>query len=1393
MARKVTYGGKLKMSIKRKVSKNISVIIVLCFILVQSFNGNLALQKQNLVQDNNLLEDISFDNSYPSSSVIIENQTIYSKQLINDPNFDIGSGLSSWGFETTDDVFDTYPNYQNNQIDLDVIGDIGTYSMINTTPHPTDWNAVQNPDFQVWPDSYTIDEFGFNVSHTWDENVNQTTNTPSVLWKRNIEMPVNMSDYEITNASISSIANATVDASIDTLTDNPTVGAVGDHVRFFIRVESIDGDKSFEIASNKTSVLGQDDPLPDILTMADTYLDSIPTDILIFYLTSVLEGNYFNFTLVAGINIYCEDNVPGADYDKWDELRIKEVNLSIEYEKKIDKSSSVSLKQIGSKINSTEYENKSISINNASLCFDYILSREWSNSSQNSEIRVYVNNYLHSESIKLQNTSTSGNTVKDGDGFDIASLLQVDQNVSIRIQLFLADDFLLDQNITLTIDNVYLNVSYTVIESREPTVTSLNTLDGKNNYDVIWNSTKTIILNYTEIESLPAIPINMGAFSINWVDDYSPVQFVGEGIYQFDINTSSVSADLSYSLEITPDNTGTWYNTQPLILEINIVGRPTYCNLFSNGTDVDDIPVVEVPYDSPMNLTSWFYDNETKTSLLSATVNITGNNIDSSAYVFTLIDDRYQFMLNTSKIGLGTHLISIYLSKPNYEQSSKQIRVRVIGRESYFDIFLNEVNSSLSPHIDLEYDQSLNITTQLLDETTSDVIQDATVQLVGVESNYSVTPAGHQFLVNTINLSIGIHYISLVASSPSHLEYSELVEVQILPRSVDLAIYVNGSDFSLLTQLEVRVNNVINISGSLIDSELDSALDDVSFSLDGVDLVNVESSTNGLNHQFLLYTENLTLGVHFVTILAQKENYEQISKVLQIKVLAREFYYDISLNGINSSIAPNIGTEFNTSVNITVQLIDSLTFEPIHGATVLLSEVISDYRTIVSEHEFIVDTSDLNIGIHYLSLTGYSDKHLEMSRIIELQILPRSVDLDVFVDDLDFSLLTQVEVPINHNLTISGAMFDSESAEIISDVTFTLVGLNSSQFSDSFLNHHYEFQINTAEMGLGVHFVTILSQKENYAQVTKILQVRIRPINTNITSQHFNSSYNLLPGEDFELGVIIEDLDNGGLISGCIVKYQSLVYSGNLTENENNIYIVPFESVQEGIHEIIITVYKGSDYKFDQFTITLNVIAPTSDSIPPWAFYTMGVALAGLASSFIAYQKYFKYPKIVRDIKKLKRSIKHGKSFNISTKTRNDLFMGSYVYLVKDLLPGKVQGQLKSNASKGNGKKGSATKSDILSLVLPSGDTIAPYKPPIVSTDKIEAIPTLDKSPEVPPVLADALDVSKPSSNLVQNEVSTVKLTKPHLKPDALAKKKPKDITFRHRPQIKELKPKSDD
>ena len=78
--------------------------------------------------------------------------------------------------------------------------------------------------------------------------------------------------------------------------------------------------------------------------------------------------------------------------------------------------------------------------------------REW--------IRILINENEHPETVKL---TTANTTFQEGklDGFDITPLIV--EHVNLSIEVFLADEFSLDRNITISIDDAYLNITYTTI------------------------------------------------------------------------------------------------------------------------------------------------------------------------------------------------------------------------------------------------------------------------------------------------------------------------------------------------------------------------------------------------------------------------------------------------------------------------------------------------------------------------------------------------------------------------------------------------------------------------------------------------------------------------------------------------------------------------------------------------------------------------------------------------------------------------------------------------------------------------------------------------------------------------------------------------------------------
>ncbi|MFX0020753.1 MAG: hypothetical protein ACFE9S_00385 [Candidatus Hermodarchaeota archaeon] len=393
---------------------------------------------------------------------------------IKNPTFD---NEQYWQSRIEGDSRDVSGNISLGQANYKIIGDSGEMQ-IDDPLNNIDWQDYNNPEFPISPDTNGSSSAGLYITHEWDENVDQTRNTPSIHWKRTITMPVNMSDYIITDASLEVIFNASVTAygSVPNAPQNggierpgdytdgdidpppggypePPQFGIGDFATFYVLISDVDNHNSFMVGINQTTDLGQDSP--EVWNYTDTLLDVVPKNILISYLNSILQYDNFNFTVTLGIDVYCEDNDYNVDVDTWDMLIMRSFNLTFSFEKKVDQHTSFSWEQVGNAVNGTN-----VQVTEAIVNFKYKIDQPWPSSvSPNSEIRVLFNNNSMAETVKLSVANNTFQLAKEG-GYDVTSLILTYVNITVSFQVYMADEFGLFQNITISIDDVSLRISY---------------------------------------------------------------------------------------------------------------------------------------------------------------------------------------------------------------------------------------------------------------------------------------------------------------------------------------------------------------------------------------------------------------------------------------------------------------------------------------------------------------------------------------------------------------------------------------------------------------------------------------------------------------------------------------------------------------------------------------------------------------------------------------------------------------------------------------------------------------------------------------------------------------------------------------------------------------------
>jgi len=948
-------------------------------------------------------------------------------------------------------------------------GESGLYS-ISGVPNST-WTAFNNSDWGVGMNEGTergiSDNYGCWVSYTWNEVDDQTGGTPSVHWKRNITLPVNMSDYKITSASLNVTFNATVTATgtggIDVFDDNSQL-QVGDYARFYVLISDIENVyQPFQVANNRTKYLGDDGP-PPIDTIETTSLTNIDEALLINYLELILGVNSTTFTMTLGIDLFCEDNNPTYDEDTWDKLRINFINLTFTYEKKMDQQTSVSWNQEGDK--PSDIITNPFVIDEAILNFTYKVNDTLLKAlSPNSEIQILINGFPHSESIKLWTAETTFQNASLN-GFDVTRLIDKDKNINVSIQVYLSDDFELNRTITFSIDDIYLNITYT------EDVTDIETklqlfLDGIDKTDdpvisLPLGVNLNITVKYTNLtrEHIPLAEVNLEGKVSGTLDPDPPFDQ-----YSLTINTNDSGIGVSLLAVIAQKPL---YEINQTQFFVEVTERETELLLFLNGNPKNDGETFNVEVDETVNITVYFRDNETHQHLPDATVVLLGwdqLNETNNQY--------FNITINTNDLDRGINAFTIFAQLINYTTNSINFFIEVFERATQYQLFLNDIDSTLNPLIILTVFETLNITVKYLDNETGNYIPNATLQYIGGGLSGNLTEYEtlefYSKNINTTALGIGVTIINVIAQKTLYETQNIQFFVEVTERETELLLFLNGVPRNDSDTIGVEVDETVNVTVYFRDNITKQHLPSATVDLIGWAQLN---ETNNQYYNITINTNDLDQGITILTIFAQKANYQPQSIQFFVEVTERSTQLQLILNDIDKTNDPVFSLTIRESLNITVRYTDNQTGEHITNATVqLIGENLEiDLMKVDGQYYILLNTTDLGIGVNLFTIVAQATNYQIKT------IYPRITINRIYTLISTESGESQIEAEIGDDISLKIILNDTVFGETITNAIVTYAwAYGQGELVDLDNNGIYEAVL--PNVPAGVYLITISAYK----------------------------------------------------------------------------------------------------------------------------------------------------------------------------------------------------------------------------------------------------------------------------------------------------------------------------
>ncbi|MHA1212474.1 MAG: hypothetical protein ACTSSH_08440, partial [Candidatus Heimdallarchaeota archaeon] len=664
--------------------------------------------------------------------------------------------------------------------------------------------------------------------------------------------------------------------------------------------------------------------------------------------------------------------------------------------------------------------------------------------------------------------------------------------------------------------------------------------------------------------------------SVDWQGASNIVSVADEFIISLDTNGLSIN---DYTALITLEQVG--YTTA--FKSVTIIVSPIQTNADANKS------IVNAYYNEIIYL-KVNYTVEGSNELISgANCSVEWDGVSN----IVSIADEFIISLDTNGLSINDYTALITLEQVGYTTAFKSVTIIVSPIQTNADANSTVINAYLNDVIYLKVNYTIESSNELISGAICSVEWQGASNIVSIADEFIIS-------LDTNGLSI-IEYTALIKLE--HVGYTTAFKsVTIIVNPIQTNADANKSIiYAYLNEIVyLKINYTIESSNDLISG--------ANCSVEWEEASNIVSVIDG----FIISLDTNGLSIIDYTALIKLEHVRYATAFLSVTIIVNPIQTNAVAN--KSIINACINEVIDLKVNYTIEDSNEL----ISGANCSVEWQGASNIVYVADGFIIsLDTNGISINEHTILIilehVGYATAFKSITIIISTQ----NIDLTVAIDSLEVDENSLIPYFYNEVITLSCRAYAAFEQIFLSGGTITFINAQIEhglvKFDDSWFN--ISILISTSTFSLGINYVYIEFQQDNYTTTTFSFQFLVNQIEIDVQTIDFPDSIDLNIGEKIQLKINLTEFGTNNFIENVNISYYWDFGLGYFEEIGGGIYkleIVINENMVGSNKITLIITKEGAVYKAKESSFLLVIDEPEFPVFIVWIIIIVSAAIISI-------------------------------------------------------------------------------------------------------------------------------------------------------------------------------------